>query len=117
MAVGDRREVELDENFRSLNSIPVLSSSHPLEKQGRRCYTWNIFAIFQQEYKCNQSMFHEKMSKTDSKITYSVRMMDDEEENKKHHIVSFDASKVLVKCNCAKFRTEGILCSHLAHLR
>src|SRR4051812_849738 len=119
-AVKDRRAAELDEDFRSINSIPILNSTHLIEKQGRKLYTRNMFAIFQQEFKCSPSLFHYKISRNDTKITYVISTMEEEDvhgvvsvstvedkvEHQKQYVVTFDASKMLVSCSCAKFETE-----------
>ena len=116
-AIGARRAAELDADFRSTNYIPLLSTTHPIEKQARACYTRTIFDIFQQEFNASHSLLHEKLSKNGFNSKYAVWAMDDEENNKKRQIVVFDAfEEVSVNCTCAKFETEGILCKHSLHI-
>ena len=82
-AIGARRAVELDADFRSTNFIPLLSTTHPIEKQARACYTRTIFDIFQQEFNASHSLLYEKLSKNGFNSKYTVWAMDDEENSKK----------------------------------
>ncbi|GJU96890.1 hypothetical protein Tco_1326161 [Tanacetum coccineum] len=49
-AVDTRRAAEEDEDFKTMNSMPVLSSIHPIKAKGE-CYTKKIFELYQKEYK------------------------------------------------------------------
>ncbi|XP_020262352.1 protein FAR1-RELATED SEQUENCE 5-like [Asparagus officinalis] len=108
-AVEARRAAELEQDFKSTNSVPTLIIEHPIEKQARKNYTKNMFTIFQKELKDSYSMLHERLSKDGASATYAVWNIDREAESKKrvkHHVV-FDASKdKRIKCSCAKFEME-----------
>ncbi|XP_020262940.1 protein FAR1-RELATED SEQUENCE 5-like [Asparagus officinalis] len=118
-AVRARRAAELEQDFKSTNSVPTLIIEHPIEKQARENYTKNLFTIFQKELKDSYSMLHEKLSKDGASATYAVWNIDSEAESKKivkHHVV-FDTSKEKrIKCSCARFEMEGILCKHSLHI-
>ncbi|XP_020272212.1 protein FAR1-RELATED SEQUENCE 5-like [Asparagus officinalis] len=108
-AVRARRATELEQDFKSTNSVPTLIIEHPIEKQARENYMKNLFTIFQKELKDSYSMFHEKLSKDGASATYVVWNIDSEAESKKivkHHVV-FDTSKEKrIKCSCARFEME-----------
>ncbi|XP_020271665.1 protein FAR1-RELATED SEQUENCE 5-like [Asparagus officinalis] len=118
-AVRARRAAELEQDFKSTNTIPTLIIDHPIEKQARENYTKNMFTIFQKELKDSYSMLHERLSKDGASVTYAVWNIDREAGSKKvekHHVV-FDASKEKrIKCSCARFEMEGILCKHSLHI-
>ncbi|XP_020258211.1 protein FAR1-RELATED SEQUENCE 5-like [Asparagus officinalis] len=79
-AVRARRAAELEQDFKSTNSVPTLIIEHPIEKQARENkstnsvptliiehpiekqarenYTKNLFTIFQKELKDSYSMLH-----------------------------------------------------------
>ncbi|XP_020262449.1 protein FAR1-RELATED SEQUENCE 5-like [Asparagus officinalis] len=110
-AVRARRAAELEQDFKSTNTIPTLIIDHPIEKQARENYTKNMFTIFQKELKDSYSMLHERLSKDGASVTYAVWNIDREAGSKKvekHHVV-FDASKEKrIKCSCARFEMEGV---------
>ncbi|XP_020243165.1 protein FAR1-RELATED SEQUENCE 5-like [Asparagus officinalis] len=91
-AAEARRAAELEQDFKSTNS---------------------------KEHKDSYSMLHERLSKDGASATYAVWNIDREAGRKKtvkHHVV-FDASKdKRIKCSCAKFEMEGILCKHSLHI-
>ncbi|GKB16414.1 FAR1-related sequence 5-like protein, partial [Tanacetum coccineum] len=58
--VDTRRAVEKDEDFKTMNSRPVLSSVHPIEAKAGECYTKKIFELFQKEWiEATSNLTHE----------------------------------------------------------
>ncbi|KAL7605571.1 hypothetical protein Lser_V15G18762 [Lactuca serriola] len=49
-AVESRRAAEEDEDFKTMNSRPVLSSVHPIEAKAGQCYTRKMFDNFKKEW-------------------------------------------------------------------
>nr|XP_043630028.1 protein FAR1-RELATED SEQUENCE 5-like [Erigeron canadensis] len=71
-AVSSRRDVEEDEDFRTLNSKPTLDTDHPIEAMAAKCYTRNIYDIFKKEWKATSDCGHEKISKDSDLVKYRV---------------------------------------------
>ncbi|XP_023748884.1 protein FAR1-RELATED SEQUENCE 5-like [Lactuca sativa] len=111
-AVDSRRVAEEDEDFKTMNSSPVLSSVHPIEAKAGQFYTRKMFEVFKKEWiEANCNLTHETLSKTPEEIKYRVGQLNIE---KRHwRIVSFHfVDHVNVTCSCAKYETYGILCKH-----
>ncbi|GKA44673.1 FAR1-related sequence 5-like protein [Tanacetum coccineum] len=72
-AVDTRRGAEEDEDFKTMNSMPILSSVHPLEAKAGKCYTKKIFEIFQKEWiEATNNLTHETKSKSSEQTSYWV---------------------------------------------
>nr|KAJ0225756.1 hypothetical protein LSAT_V11C100006250 [Lactuca sativa] len=115
-AVASRRAAEEDEDFKTMNSRPVLSSRHPIEAKAGECYTRKVFEIFKKEWmEATSNLTHETISKTTEKIKYRVGQLDI--DKKYWRIVTFYLSnKIHVTCSCAKYETCGILCKHILYV-
>ncbi|CAI9276558.1 unnamed protein product [Lactuca saligna] len=110
--VESRRAVEEDEDFKTMNSKPILSSVHPIEAKAGECYTRKIFEIFKKEWiEATQNLTHETVRKCTEEIKYRVGHVN---VDKAHwRFVSYHfINQVDVICSCAKFETYGILCKH-----
>ncbi|CAI9286766.1 unnamed protein product [Lactuca saligna] len=111
-AVESRRAVEEDEDFKTMNSKPILSSVHPIEAKAGECYTKNIFDIFKKEWiEATQNLTHETLSKCTKEIKYRVGQVDIDKAHWRFVSYRF-TNQVNVRCSCAKFETYGILCKH-----
>ncbi|XP_023739809.1 protein FAR1-RELATED SEQUENCE 7-like [Lactuca sativa] len=111
-AVHSRRAAEEDEDFKTMNSKPVLFSVHPIEAKAGECYTRKMFEAFKKEWiEAMGNLTHETLSKSTKKIKYRVGQLN---VDKMHwRIVTFHfLNPINVKCSCAKFETYGILCKH-----
>ncbi|GJW97933.1 FAR1-related sequence 5-like protein [Tanacetum coccineum] len=72
-AVDTRRAAEEDEDFKTTNSRPILSSIHPIEAKAGECYTKKIFELFQKEWiEATTNLTHETKSKSEEKSSYWV---------------------------------------------
>ncbi|KAI3779313.1 hypothetical protein L2E82_08985 [Cichorium intybus] len=111
-AVDSRRAAEEDEDFKTMNSKPVLSSVHPIEAQLGACYTRKIFDIFQKEWvEATNNLTHETLSKSTKEIKYRVGQLNVDKEHWRFVNFCF-TNQVNITCSCAKFETYGILCKH-----
>ncbi|GJU82863.1 hypothetical protein Tco_1285228 [Tanacetum coccineum] len=71
--VDTLRAAEEDEDFKTMNSRPILSSIHPIEAKAAECYTKNIFELFQKEWiEATTNLTHETKSKSEEKSSYWV---------------------------------------------
>nr|XP_043615775.1 protein FAR1-RELATED SEQUENCE 5-like [Erigeron canadensis] len=76
-AVKSRRKAEEDEDFRTINSRPVLSSLNPIEAKAGTRYTSNIFEDFQKEWiQATNNLTHETLTKNVEEIIYKVGQLD-----------------------------------------
>ncbi|KAL4574102.1 hypothetical protein LXL04_020926 [Taraxacum kok-saghyz] len=115
-AVESRRASEEDEDFKTMNSRPVLSSVHPIEAKAGECYTRKVFDTFQKEWKeATSNLTHETLNKSADESKYRVGQLNI--DKKYWRIVTFRSwNQVIVTCSCAKFETDGILCKHTLYV-
>ncbi|XP_052627778.1 protein FAR1-RELATED SEQUENCE 5-like [Lactuca sativa] len=115
-AVDSRRAAEEDEDFKTMNSRPVLSSIHPIEEKVGECYTRKIFDMFKKEWiEATSNLTHETISKGTEESTYRVGQL--KVEKTYWRIVTFRFSnEVNVTCSCSKYETCGILCKHCLYV-
>ncbi|GJY63659.1 FAR1-related sequence 5-like protein [Tanacetum coccineum] len=111
-AVEARRAAKEDEDFKTMNSLPVLSSINPIEAKAGASYTRKMFEVFKKEWvQETNNLTHESLSKNSDEIKYRVGQVNI--EKKYWRIVTFRLSdKVDITCSCAKFETLGMLCKH-----
>ncbi|KAL4580155.1 hypothetical protein LXL04_016336 [Taraxacum kok-saghyz] len=115
-AVESRRASEEDEDFKTMNSRPVLSSVHPIEAKAGECYTRKVFDTFQKEWKeATSKLTHETLNKCADESKYRVGQLNI--DKKYWRIVTFRSwNQVIVTCSCAKFETYGNLCKHTLYV-
>ncbi|XP_023769938.2 protein FAR1-RELATED SEQUENCE 5 [Lactuca sativa] len=110
--VESRRATEEDEDFKTMNSRPVLSSVHPIEAKAGQCYTRKMFDTFKKEWtEAITNLSHNTLTKTTEESTYKVGQLD--VDKKYWRIVTFRSlNQVSVTCSCSMYETNGILCKH-----
>ncbi|KAJ0863281.1 putative transcription factor FAR family [Helianthus annuus] len=115
-AVEARRAAEEDEDFKTMNSKPVLSSVNLIEAKASSRYTRKLFDVFKKEWiEATFNLTHETISKTSKEIIYKVGQVDIDKIYWRN--VNFRVSdKIDVTCSCAKFETYGILCKHILYV-
>nr|KAJ0207360.1 hypothetical protein LSAT_V11C500263510 [Lactuca sativa] len=115
-AVDSRRAAEEDEDFKTMNSRPVLSFFHPIEEKAGECYTRKIFDMFKKEWiEATSNLTHETIRKGTEESTYRVGQL--KVEKTYWRIVTFRFSnEVSVTCSCSKYETCGILCKHCLYV-
>uniref|UniRef100_A0A7N0VE28 SWIM-type domain-containing protein n=1 Tax=Kalanchoe fedtschenkoi TaxID=63787 RepID=A0A7N0VE28_KALFE len=109
-AVAARRKSEEDEDFSTLNSQPALITEHGIEKDAGRYYTRSIFQLFQREWHASLSLEHTKRQISDMLVSYFVG------SDREQQTVEYDSEQQIVRCSCAKFETDGILCKHALYI-
>ncbi|CAI9295625.1 unnamed protein product [Lactuca saligna] len=112
LLVESRRAAEEDEDFKTMNSRPVLSSLHPIEAKAGQFYTRKMFDIFKKEWiETITNLTHETLTKTTEESIYKVGQLD--VDTKYWRIVTFRSlNQVSVTCSCSMYETNGILCKH-----
>ncbi|XP_020590930.1 protein FAR1-RELATED SEQUENCE 5-like isoform X2 [Phalaenopsis equestris] len=101
-------EKELQEDFRSKQSRPVLLVDMPMLNEAAESYTRLLYRDFEAEFKGQLSCLCE-LIRTDE-ITYIFRVS--LPEKRCYGIVEFSPSNYTVICSCKKFESTGILCMH-----
>ncbi|KAJ9552192.1 hypothetical protein OSB04_016237 [Centaurea solstitialis] len=115
-AVECRRAAEEDEDFKSMNSRPILLSVHPIFSKVGTCYTRKMFELFKREWdETTNNLTHETLSKSTEESTYKVGQLN--VEHNFWRIVKFRfLNEVEVTCSCANFETYGIMCKHALYV-
>ncbi|GJR75310.1 FAR1-related sequence 5-like protein [Tanacetum coccineum] len=115
-AVEARRAAEEDEDFKTMNSMLVLSSVNPIEAKAGASYTRKMFEVFKKEWvQATNNLTHETLSKNSDEIIYRVGQVNIEKNH--WRVVTFRLSnKVDITCSCAKFETHGMLCKHALYV-
>ncbi|GJW47168.1 FAR1-related sequence 5-like protein [Tanacetum coccineum] len=103
-AVDTLRAAEEDEDFKTMNSRPVLSSIHPIKAKAGECYTKNIFELFQKEWiEASTNLTHETKSKSEEKSSYWVGWVN--VDKKYWRIINFCFVDDLdITCSCAMYK-------------
>ncbi|XP_078158070.1 protein FAR1-RELATED SEQUENCE 5-like [Carex rostrata] len=105
-------ERESDEDIRTLNEIPQLSTTDPIEAEARRVYTRNMFSHFKAELKkCGGLRIHE----VEKDKLYEVRPAKAKAKYKwykPNRMVCIDKANGKADCDCKMFLFKGVLCSH-----
>ncbi|KAK9029066.1 hypothetical protein V6N11_026189 [Hibiscus sabdariffa] len=102
------REIEAD--FDTICTTPVLRTPSPMEKQAADLYTRKIFTKFQEElvetfvYTANRIEGNETIS------TFRVAKFEDVN---KAYIVTLNYPEIRANCSCQMFEYLGILCRHV----
>ncbi|KAJ9550561.1 hypothetical protein OSB04_014606 [Centaurea solstitialis] len=115
-AVDCRRAAEEDEDFKTMNSMPILSSVHPIEAKAGKFYTRKIFELLKKEWnETANNLTHETLSKSTEESSYRVGQVNVEKQF--WRIVKFCfLNEMVATCSCAKFETYGILCKHILYV-
>ncbi|KAK8529427.1 hypothetical protein V6N12_060209 [Hibiscus sabdariffa] len=109
-ALDDRYNKEREENFKTMNSKPVMKTLYPMEAEASLIYTRKLFRIFQDELIHAQECVASRVDVNDGLKVYKVHGFNKE---KPMYMVTFDASQNAAVCNCHKFEFMGILCRHI----
>ncbi|KAK9911660.1 hypothetical protein M0R45_035556 [Rubus argutus] len=102
------REVEAD--FDTICTTPVLRTPSPMEKQAANLYTRKIFAKFQEEL-VETFVYTANRIEGDGAIsTFRVAKFEDDH---KAYIVTLNYPEMRANCSCQLFEYSGILCRHV----
>ncbi|GAV76615.1 LOW QUALITY PROTEIN: FAR1 domain-containing protein/SWIM domain-containing protein, partial [Cephalotus follicularis] len=107
-----RRQAEEWKDYQTMNSNPKLITKFPFEKTVTDGYTTIMFKLFQAELHESVSCWYEIVSNHNAATTYIVGLCD-EDKRKWWTVVYNEAQGVTLKCECAKFETEGYFCKHI----
>ncbi|KAJ4970078.1 hypothetical protein NE237_003177 [Protea cynaroides] len=102
------REVEAD--FDTICTTPVLKTPSPMEKQAANLYTKKIFTKFQEELVETFVYTANKIEGDGAVSTYRVAKFEDDH---KAYIVTLNVPEMRASCSCQMFEFSGILCRHV----
>ncbi|GAV76452.1 hypothetical protein CFOL_v3_19926, partial [Cephalotus follicularis] len=110
-----RRQTEERKDYWTMNSNPKLITKFPFEKTVADRYTTIMFKLFQVELHESVSCWYEMVSHHDAATAYIVGLCD-EDKRKWWTVVYDEAQGVTLKCEYAKFETEGYFCKHILRI-
>ncbi|KAA8535905.1 hypothetical protein F0562_028383 [Nyssa sinensis] len=109
-AVASWHEKELKADSDTINTMPVLKTPSPMEKQAANLYTRRIFMKFQEELV--ETLANPATKIEDSGMITAFRVAKFGEEHRAH-TVRFNAFEMKANCSCQMFEFSGIICRHI----
>ncbi|XP_068321254.1 protein FAR1-RELATED SEQUENCE 9-like [Pyrus communis] len=103
-------EMELKADYDTTNTMPVLKTPSPMEKQAANLYTRRVFKNFQEELVETMANPATKINDSGTVATYRVAKFG---EDHKAHAVSFNSVEMKASCSCQMFEYSGIICRHI----
>ncbi|KAI5327076.1 hypothetical protein L3X38_026472 [Prunus dulcis] len=109
-ALENSFEREIEADFDTICTMPVLRTPSPMEKQAANLYTRKIFTKFQEEL-VETFVYTANRIEGDGAIsTFRVAKFEDDH---KAYIVTFNYPEMRANCSCQMFEYSGILCRHV----
>ncbi|XP_024958683.1 protein FAR1-RELATED SEQUENCE 9 isoform X2 [Cynara cardunculus var. scolymus] len=108
-AVTSWHEMELKADFETTNTMPLLKTPSPMEKQVANLYTRRAFIKFQEELVETLANPATKLEDNGTVATYRVAKFGEEQ---KAHVVRFNPFEMKANCSCHMFEFSGIICRH-----
>ncbi|KAF2322291.1 hypothetical protein GH714_010555 [Hevea brasiliensis] len=103
-------EKQLEADFDTICTTPVLRTPSPMEKQAADLYTRKIFAKFQEELVETFVYTANKIEGDGPISTFRVAKFEDDN---KAYIVTLNYPEMRANCSCQMFEYSGILCRHV----
>ncbi|GAB4824554.1 Fibroblast growth factor receptor substrate 3, variant 2 [Ancistrocladus abbreviatus] len=103
-------EKEIEADFETICTTPVLRTPSPMEKQAANLYTRKIFAKFQEEL---VETFVYTANRIDGDGATSMYRVAKFEDDHKPYNVTLNISDMRASCSCQMFEYSGILCRHI----
>ncbi|KAL3828652.1 hypothetical protein ACJIZ3_017454 [Penstemon smallii] len=109
-ALENSFEREIEADFDTICTNPVLRTPSPMEKQAANLYTKRIFSKFQEELVETFVYTANRIDGDGANSTYRVAKFEDAN---KSYIVSLNIADMKANCSCQMFEYSGILCKHV----
>lgn len=109
-ALENSFEKELEADFDTISTTPVLRTPSPMEKQAANLYTKTIFSKFQEELVETFVYTANRIEGDNAISTFRVAKFEDDQ---KSYIVSLNVNELRANCSCQMFEYSGILCRHI----
>ncbi|XP_057480465.1 protein FAR1-RELATED SEQUENCE 3-like isoform X2 [Actinidia eriantha] len=109
-ALENSCEKEIEADFDTICTTPLLRTPSPMEKQAANLYTRKIFTKFQDEL-VETFVYTANRIEGDGAIsTFRVAKFEDDS---KAYIVTLNGTEIRASCSCQMFEYSGILCRHI----
>ncbi|KAJ0083481.1 hypothetical protein Patl1_30202 [Pistacia atlantica] len=109
-ALENSFEREIEADFDTICTTPVLRTPSPMEKQAANFYTRKIFAKFQEEL---VETFVYTANRIEGDATISTFRVAKFEDDNRAYIVALNYPEMRANCSCQMFEYSGILCRHV----
>ncbi|RDX60795.1 Protein FAR1-RELATED SEQUENCE 3, partial [Mucuna pruriens] len=103
-------EKELESDYETICTTPVLKTPSPMEKQAANHYTRKIFLKFQEELVETFAYTANIIEEGGANSIFRVAKFEDAQ---KTYIVTLNHSELRANCSCQMFEYSGILCRHV----
>ncbi|CAA2969341.1 FAR1-RELATED SEQUENCE 3 [Olea europaea subsp. europaea] len=109
-ALEDSFEREIEADFDTICTSPVLRTPSPMEKQAANLYTKRIFSKFQEELVETFVYTANRIDGNGANSTFRVAKFEDDS---KAYIVLLNVPETKANCSCQMFEYSGVLCRHI----
>lgn len=103
-------EKEIEADFETICTTPVLRTPSPMEKQAANLYTRKIFSLFQDELVETFVYTANRIEGDEVNSTFRVAKFEDDQ---KAYVVTLNHQELRANCSCQMFEYSGILCRHI----
>ncbi|GKU91454.1 hypothetical protein SLEP1_g5326 [Rubroshorea leprosula] len=103
-------EKEIEADYDTICTTPILKTPSPMEQQASSLYTKKVFAKFQEEL---VETFVYTANKIEGDGVVGKYRVAKYEHDHKAYIVMLDVSEMKTSCSCQMFEYSGILCRHI----
>lgn len=110
VALEHSLEKEIEADYDTICTTPVLKTPSPMEQQAATLYTKKVFAKFQDEL---VETFVYTANKIEGDGVVSKFRVAKYEQDDKAYIVTLNVSEMKANCSCQMFEYSGILCRHI----
>lgn len=103
-------EKEIEADYDTICTTPVLKTPSPMEQQAANLYTKKVFAKFQEELV--ETFVYTANNIEDDGVVSKYRVAKYEHDDKAY-AVTLNVSELRANCSCQMFEYSGILCRHI----
>ncbi|KAI9082200.1 hypothetical protein K1719_035623 [Acacia pycnantha] len=103
-------EKEIEADFETICTTPVLKTPSPMEKQAASLFTRKIFSLFQEELVETFVYTANRIEGDEVNSTFRVAKFEDDQ---KAYVVTLNHSELRANCSCQMFEYSGIICRHV----
>lgn len=109
-ALENSFEKEIEADYDTICTTPVLKTPSPMEQQAANLYTKKVFAKFQEELV--ETFVYTANNIEDDGVVSKYRVAKYEHDDKAY-TVTLNVSELRANCSCQMFEYSGILCRHI----
>lgn len=109
-ALESSLEKEIEADYDTMGTTPVLKTPSPMEQQAANLYSKKIFAKFQEELV--ETFVYTANKIEDDGVINKYRVAKYEHDDKAF-IVTLNVSGMKASCSCQMFEYSGVLCRHI----